>query len=116
MGGPELSTKLAPCANQAGGRGPGVQSLQVLGPGPRLALLAPREAVMSKLTVVASIALLGIAACTSRDVSALDPKPAIEIPNTIPVASNRNVDILFLIDNSDSMKDKQDQLRTNFPK
>jgi hypothetical protein len=61
-------------------------------------------------------ALLGLGGCPTRDISKLDPSPAIEYRQDIPVSVNRNVDILFVIDNSDSMKEEQDSLAANFPR
>jgi hypothetical protein len=61
-------------------------------------------------------AVLALAAgCPTRDISQLDPSAAIEQKADIPVSSNRNIDILFVIDNSSSMSDKQDTLADNFP-
>ena len=68
------------------------------------------------------ISLLGVgvavcaAGCPTRDISKLDPAPAIEYRQDIPVSTNRNVDILFVIDNSDSMAGEQRSLAANFPR
>jgi hypothetical protein len=60
-------------------------------------------------------AVLALAACPTRDISQLQMSPAIELRKEIPVKTNRNVDILFVVDNSDSMADKQAHLVENFP-
>jgi hypothetical protein len=57
-----------------------------------------------------------LAACPSRDISKLDPEPAKEVYKEIPFTSNRNVDILVMVDNSDSMREEQVNLATNFPR
>ena len=56
------------------------------------------------------------AGCPTRDISKLDPSPAIEYEQKINVNVNRQIDILFVIDNSDSMKEEQDSLAANFPR
>jgi hypothetical protein len=56
------------------------------------------------------------AGCPNRDVSAIDPNQQKEEKKLIPVGSNRNIDILFVIDNSGSMGEEQASLGTNFPK
>src|SRR5215813_8585315 len=56
-----------------------------------------------------------LGACPTRDISQLPVTPAIEVKKEIPVSTNRNVDILFLIDNSSSTSDKQNVLAANFP-
>jgi len=61
------------------------------------------------------VGALLLAACPTRDISSLAVTPAVELKKEIPVATNRNVDILFVIDNSTSMNDKQDTLAANFP-
>ena len=57
---------------------------------------------------------IGMAGCPTRDISKVDPEPAIEYRQNIPVSQNRNVDILFVIDNSHSMKEEQESLARNF--
>jgi len=70
---------------------------------------------MSRVLSLSCI-LLTLAACPSREISKLDPLPAKEIYKDTPVNSNRKIDILFVIDNSDSMRQEQENLATNFPK
>src|SRR5215471_18035003 len=62
------------------------------------------------------IGVLSLAACPTRDISKLDNAPTSEIKDDKPVGTNRNLDILFVVDNSDSMREEQNSLATNFPK
>lgn len=65
--------------------------------------------------------LLGIAAagllagCPDRTISEVNPQQGRVEYKDIPVTVNRNVDILFVIDDSPSMADKQNNLAANFP-
>ena len=61
-----------------------------------------------------AIALL--AGCPDREVSALTPAPAKVEYKDIPVTVNRDLDLLFVIDNSGSMGEEQASLKANFPK
>jgi hypothetical protein len=66
--------------------------------------------------------LLGLAAigaslltgCPDRDISKVSPEQGRVEYKDIPVNLNRNVDILFVIDDSPSMADKQKNLADNF--
>ena len=64
-------------------------------------------------------AFVGLAAlmagCPDRTVSKVIPDQGRVEYKDIPVTVNRNIDILFLIDDSGSMADKQNNLATNFP-
>ena len=57
-----------------------------------------------------------LAGCPDRSISEVDPQQGRVEAKDIPVNVNRDVDILFLIDDSPSMADKQANLATNFPK
>ena len=70
---------------------------------------------MSRVLSFSSV-LLTLAACPSREISKLDPLPAKEVYKETPVSSNRQIDILFVVDNSDSMREEQANLATNFPR
>ena len=73
--------------------------------GRRFMLLAP-----------AMIAALGtLSGCPSRDVTALDPAQTKEQQKEIPVNLNRDIDILWVIDDSGSMEQEQQSLAANFP-
>ena len=61
---------------------------------------------------LASVALLG---CAERSLSELPPVPGNVLKLTIPVKLNRNIDILFVIDDSGSMGEEQASLARNFP-
>ena len=68
-----------------------------------------------------SSSLLGLAAaglltgCPDRTISEVTPQQGRVEYKDIPVTLNRNIDILFVIDDSPSMADKQRNLQTNFP-
>jgi hypothetical protein len=70
---------------------------------------------------LSSASLLGLAAtglltgCPDRTISQVKPEQGRVEDKDIPVTVNRNVDILFVIDDSPSMADKQQNLATNFP-
>ena len=55
------------------------------------------------------------AGCPNRDVTELDPNQQREEKKLIPVGANRDIDILFVIDNSGSMGEEQNSLTTNLP-
>jgi hypothetical protein len=56
-----------------------------------------------------------MAGCPDREVSEVNPnQDKVEIKE-IPLTINRDIDILFVIDNSVSMQDEQDRLLANFP-
>ena len=61
------------------------------------------------------LAVGALTGCPSRDVSAVDPAPSKEQQKEIPVNLNRNIDILWVIDNSGSMEQEQRSLANNFP-
>jgi len=73
--------------------------------GRRFTLLAP----------VSILSLAALAGCPSRDVSAVDPNQSKEQQKEIPVNLNRDIDILWVIDNSGSMEQEQTSLANNFP-
>ena len=67
-------------------------------------------------TTLLGFATVGLlAGCPSRDVSEVNPIQDKEEFKDIPVQLNRDVDILFVIDNSGSMIEEQTSLLTNFP-
>ena len=61
-------------------------------------------------------ALPVLSGCPDRDVSAVDPNQSKEQQKEIPVSLNRDIDILFLVDNSGSMRQEQESLANNFPR
>src|SRR5262245_32370052 len=54
--------------------------------------------------------------CAERSVSSMDPKQDRVETRDLPVRVYRDVDLLFVIDDSPSMADKQQNLAANFPK
>ena len=69
---------------------------------------------------VTTISLLGLAGlsllgCLDRTISKVNPQQGRVEYKDIPVTVNRNIDILFVVDDSPSMLDKQTNLRNNFP-
>jgi hypothetical protein len=63
-----------------------------------------------------ALLLATLTGCPTREVSELEAAPANESRRDIPVVTNRDVDILFVIDNSISMEEEQQKLRENFPR
>jgi hypothetical protein len=57
-----------------------------------------------------------LAGCPDRSISEVDPQQGRVEAKDIPINVNRDVDILFVIDDSPSMADKQTNLAANFPK
>src|SRR5690606_27094291 len=55
-----------------------------------------------------------IASCPGREVAEVPPEPNPVPDKKIRVQLNRNVDILFVIDDSGSMREEQDSLLANF--
>jgi hypothetical protein len=71
-------------------------------------------------TCIAFAATLGglvpLAGCPDREVSPVEPSQDKVEGKAIPVNLNREVDILFVVDNSGSMKEEQQSLTDNFGK
>lgn len=59
---------------------------------------------------------LALCACNTRPVSAVDPTSTAQETTEFQVSLNRNVDILFVIDDSFSMDAEQTSLIANFPR
>ena len=59
--------------------------------------------------------LLSLPGCPDRTISEVNPEQGRVESTSFPVNLNRAVDILFIIDDSGSMADKQSNLRANFP-
>jgi hypothetical protein len=67
-------------------------------------------------TSLLGLATLGLlAGCPDRTISEVNPQQGRVEYKDIPVTVNRDVDILFVIDDSPSMLDKQTNLKNNFP-
>lgn len=56
-----------------------------------------------------------LAGCPNREVSEVNPSQDKVEPKEIPLTINRDIDILFVIDNSGSMREEQSSLVRNFP-
>jgi hypothetical protein len=65
--------------------------------------------------VLALPCLLIASGCPSREVSELSPSPSVEQGQVVQLDINRDIDILFVIDDSGSMAANQDRLIANFP-
>ncbi len=73
-----------------------------------------RNAITTSIfTLVGATALL--AGCPDRTISKVSPEQGRVETKDIPVTVNRDIDILFLVDDSPSMNDKQVNLAANFP-
>ncbi|CAN5888221.1 hypothetical protein BH11MYX2_BH11MYX2_06810 [soil metagenome] len=63
---------------------------------------------------MAAVGLSLLAGCPDRSISKVTPEQGRVEYKDIPVTVNRNVDLLFVIDDSPSMADKQQNLADNF--
>ncbi len=72
---------------------------------------------LSSLGLLATsiISIGALTGCPDREVSRVDPIQDPVLDKSIPVNINRNLDILFVIDNSGSRLAEQQQLTANFP-
>ena len=75
-------------------------------------MLMRRALILPLLTVGLPV----LSGCPNRDVSAVDPNQSKEQQKEIPVSLNRDIDILFMIDDSGSMRQEQESLASNFPR
>lgn len=76
-----------------------------------------RRSVAACSMIPLSILAVGaLAGCPDRSIDKVDPLQGLVEAKDIPVNINRDLDLLFLIDNSPSMADKQANLADNFPK
>jgi len=64
---------------------------------------------------LSALGLLALAGCPDRKISEVNPEQDKIETKDIPVQLNRDVDVLFVIDNSGSMDEEQTSLATNFP-
>ena len=72
-----------------------------------------RSVTLASILGLASFGLL--TGCPDRTISEVNPLQGRVEYKDIPVTVNRNVDLLFVIDDSPSMADKQANLAANFP-
>jgi hypothetical protein len=68
------------------------------------------------LLIPTAAAVAMLAGCPDRPVSEVPSHPATQTSTTINVGNNRDIDLLFVIDNSGSMGDEQASLVANFTK
>ena len=71
-----------------------------------------RRLLLPSLVLAAAAVLSG---CPDRDVTEVNPIQDNVDTKLIPVTLNRDLDILFVIDNSGSMAGEQASLAANFP-
>src|SRR5215467_13901890 len=71
---------------------------------------------MIRCSALAALAASVLAGCPDRSIDKVDPLQGRVEAKDIPVNINRDLDLLFLIDDSPSMADKQANLATNFDK
>jgi hypothetical protein len=70
---------------------------------------------MRNATLLGLVGLGLLAGCPDRTISEVNPNQGRVEFKDIPVSVNRDIDILFVIDDSPSMLDKQTNLKNNFP-
>ena len=61
------------------------------------------------------LALIGAGCSADRTLAEVPPRPSGEQRQEIPQSTNRDIDILFVVDDSDSMAQEQGSLARNFP-
>src|SRR5688572_30427963 len=66
--------------------------------------------------LVTGAGVAALAACHSRSVEAPRIAPERVVHHDIPISQNRDVDLLFMVDKSPTMKDEQTSLADNFPR
>lgn len=74
-----------------------------------------RRSTLSTFLGLSLAATAGLAGCNNREISEVVPNQDKEEFKDIPVQLNRDIDILFVIDNSGSMEEEQISLAANFP-
>src|SRR5688572_14339963 len=65
-------------------------------------------------SVMPLVCLVLAPACIDRTITSVEPEPSKESTTDFPVRINRDLDLLFVIDNSRSMTPEQDSLAVNF--
>ncbi len=64
---------------------------------------------------VLTLSALLLAGCLDHPLKGVDYEKGEVVPTALPIDDNRDVDILFVIDNSGSMSEEQARLARNFP-
>src|SRR6185436_1157511 len=75
----------------------------------------PRRALRALHWIALSATLPALWACNARTVEAPTMTPSRTTTVTYQESLNRKIDILFMVDNSNSMEESQENLRRNFP-
>ena len=76
---------------------------------------APRRKVAMRPASVALALMLPALACIDRTIERVVPTPETVEKKTLPASLNRELDLLFVIDNSGSMLQEHDSLEDRFP-
>lgn len=71
---------------------------------------------MRSAVVFPFLGLLSLAGCPDRTIAKVNPQQGRVEPKNIPITPIRDLDILFVIDDSVSMRDKQENVKANFKK
>lgn len=71
---------------------------------------------IANISITSFMFIALVAGCANREVAKVDPNQSKEQFKDIPVNINRDIDILFVIDNSGSMAEEQVSLAQNFPR
>ena len=74
-----------------------------------------RRSLLTSAGLLAAFSLTALTGCPDRDVSKVNPIQDNVDTKVIPVTLNRDLDLLFVIDNSGSMAGEQMSLAQNFP-
>lgn len=71
---------------------------------------------IAQLSLASIVSMTLVAGCANREVARVDPTQTKEQFKDIPVQINRDIDVLFVVDNSGSMEEEQTSLAANFPR
>src|SRR3569623_796640 len=82
---------------------------------PALSRLSRGEPMRNAVVLTSLLGVALLAGCPDRTISEVSPEQGRVEYKDIPVNVSRKVDILFVIDDSPSMADKQKNLKANFP-
>jgi len=70
----------------------------------------------TRWTILGAAVPVGLWACTSHPLVQPQPNPGQQTDAQVTIVPVRRLDLLFMVDNSPSMKPKQDKMRAQFPK
>lgn len=77
--------------------------------------LSARVSASSTIAFVLTAMMSWSMGCTSHPLSRPDPRPVIQTDHDYVVDPVKQLDLLFMVDNSSSMKEEQSSLAKNFP-